>query len=142
VRGLLRAVLLLVATTAIAEPMTDATTRRLAVDILHQLVEINTTESVGNVTRASKAMEARFLAAGFAAGDMAKVGADPRKQNLVVRLHGTGRVRPLLLLGHLDVVEARREDWTVEPSKFTEKDGFYYGRGTSDMKDGDAIMGT
>ena len=140
VRGLLRALLFLFTTTAIAEPMTDATTRRLAVDILHELVEINTTESAGNVTRASKAMQARFLAAGFAAGDMALVGADPRKQNLVVRLHGTGRVRPLLLLGHLDVVEARREDWTLEPFKFTEKDGFYYGRGTSDMKDGDAIM--
>ena len=140
VRGLLRAALLLVATTAIAEPMSDATTRRLAVDILHELVEINTTESVGNVTRAAQAMEARFLAAGFAAGDMALVGADPRKKNLVVRLRGTGRVRPLLLLGHLDVVEARREDWTMEPFKFIEKDGFYYGRGTSDMKDGDAIM--
>jgi acetylornithine deacetylase/succinyl-diaminopimelate desuccinylase-like protein len=61
-------------------------------------------------------MEARFRAAGFAAGDIALVGADPRKQNLVVRLRGTGRVRPLLLLGHLDVVEARREDWTWIPS--------------------------
>jgi len=139
-RGLLRALLLLAASTAIAEPMTDATTRRLAVDILHELVEINTTESVGSVTRASQALQARFLAAGFAASDIALVGADPRKQNLVVRLHGTGRVRPLLLLGHLDVVEARRADWTVDPFRFIEKDGYYYGRGTSDMKDGDAIM--
>jgi acetylornithine deacetylase/succinyl-diaminopimelate desuccinylase-like protein len=139
-RGLLRVLLLFAATKAMAEPMTDAATRRLAVDILHELVEINTTESAGNVTRAAQAMQARFLAAGFAAGDIALVGADPRKQNLVVRLRGTGKVRPLLLLGHLDVVEARREDWTMEPFKFIEKDGFYYGRGTSDMKDGDAIM--
>jgi acetylornithine deacetylase/succinyl-diaminopimelate desuccinylase-like protein len=137
---LLQALLLLVATPALAEPMDDAATRRLAVDILHELVEINTTESEGNVTHASQAMEVRFRAAGFAAGDIALVGADPRKQNLVVRLRGTGRVRPLLLLGHLDVVEARRQDWTSDPFKFIEKDGYYYGRGTSDMKDGDAIM--
>jgi acetylornithine deacetylase/succinyl-diaminopimelate desuccinylase-like protein len=137
---LLRALPWLVATTAIAQPMTDATTRRLAVDILHELVEINTTESEGNVTRASQALKARFLAAGFADGDIALVGADLRKKNLVVRLHGSARLRPLLLLGHLDVVEARRKDWTLDPFKFIEKDGYYYGRGTSDMKDGDAIM--
>jgi acetylornithine deacetylase/succinyl-diaminopimelate desuccinylase-like protein len=57
-----------------------------------------------------------------------------------VRLHGSGKHKPVLLIGHLDVVEARREDWTTDPFQFVEKDGYYYGRGTSDMKDGDAIM--
>jgi len=65
-----------------------------------------------------------------------------RKKNLVVRLHGTGKHKPILLIGHLDVVEAHREDWTTDPFKFVEKDGFYYGRGTQDMKSGDAIMAT
>ncbi len=118
----------------------DAATRALARDVFRELIEINTTESAGSVTAASEAMAARFRAAGFAASDIAIVGEDPRKMNLVVRLHGTGKARPVLLMGHLDVVEARREDWTTDPFKFIEKDGFYYGRGTQDMKDGDAIM--
>ena len=139
-RRLLSALLLSAATAAVAEPMTDASTRALAVDILRELVEINTTESAGSVTRAAKAMAARFRAAGFADADIVLAGDNPRKQNLVVRLHGTGRKPPLLLLGHLDVVEAGREGWTTDPFKFVEKDGYYYGRGTSDMKDGDAVM--
>jgi acetylornithine deacetylase/succinyl-diaminopimelate desuccinylase-like protein len=57
-----------------------------------------------------------------------------------VRLHGNGKKEPVLLIGHLDVVEARREDWTTDPFQFIEKDGYFYGRGTQDMKDGDAIM--
>ena len=68
------------------------------------------------------------------------LGPNDRKKNVVVRLHGSGKHKPVLLIGHLDVVEARREDWTTDPFKFIEKDGYYYGRGTSDMKDGDAIM--
>jgi acetylornithine deacetylase/succinyl-diaminopimelate desuccinylase-like protein len=68
------------------------------------------------------------------------LGPNDRKKNVVVRLHGSGKHKPVLLIGHLDVVEARREDWTTDPFQFVEKDGYYYGRGTSDMKDGDAIM--
>jgi len=114
----------------------------LAYDIFKQLIEINTTDSVGSVTAAAEAVAQRFRAAGFPAADIAVVGPHERKQNLVVRLHGTGKRRPLLLLGHLDVVEARREDWSTDPFTLVEKDGYFYGRGTIDMKDGDAIMAT
>ena len=118
----------------------DEATRRLAHDIFKQLIEINTTDSVGSVTAASEAMAQRFREAGFPAGDIQVVGPNERKKNVVVRLHGSGKHRPVLLIGHLDVVEARREDWTTDPFQFIEKDGYFYGRGTSDMKDGDAIM--
>src|SRR5437660_2287570 len=117
-------------------------TKQLAHDILKQLIEINTTDSVGNVTAAAEAMAKRFRAAGFAAADVALLGPNERKKNLVARLHGTGKHKPVLLIGHLDVVEARREDWSSDPFKLIEKDGFFYGRGTLDMKDGDAIMAT
>jgi acetylornithine deacetylase/succinyl-diaminopimelate desuccinylase-like protein len=114
----------------------------LARDIFKELVEINTTESVGNVTAASEAMAQRLRAAGFPAGDIQILGPNDRKKNLVVRLHGSGKHKPVLLIGHLDVVEARREDWTADPFKFLEKDGYFFGRGTQDMKNGDAIMMT
>jgi acetylornithine deacetylase/succinyl-diaminopimelate desuccinylase-like protein len=120
--------------------MTNAQTRALALDIYKQLVEINTTESVGSVTAATEAVAQRLRTAGFPDRDISIVGDDPRKKNLVLRFHGTGKARPVLLMGHLDVVEARREDWSTDPFHFIEKDGFYYGRGTADMKDGDAIM--
>src|SRR5450755_4704575 len=120
----------------------DEATRRLAVDIFKQLIEINTTDSVGSVTAAAEAMAQRFRDAGFPESDMQVLGPNDRKRNLVVRLHGSGKHKPLLLIGHLDVVEARREDWTTDPFQFVEKDGYYYGRGTQDMKDGDAIMAT
>ncbi len=120
----------------------DDATRKLSHDIFQQLIEINSTDSVGNVTTASEAMAQRFRDAGFAEADMQILGPNDRKKNLVVRLHGTGKRKPILLIGHLDVVEAHREDWTTDPFKFVEKDGFYYGRGTQDMKSGDAIMVT
>ena len=125
-----------------ASAAADAATRQLAHDIFRELVEINTTESAGNVTAAAEAMARRLRAAGFADADMALVGSVARKQNLVVRLRGTGKARPLLLIGHLDVVEANRKDWSTDPFRFIEKDGYFYGRGTQDMKDGDAIMVT
>jgi acetylornithine deacetylase/succinyl-diaminopimelate desuccinylase-like protein len=114
----------------------------LSRSIFQELIEINTTDSVGNVTTASEAMAKRLRAAGFADSDIAIVGPNARKKNLVVRLRGTGQHKPVLLIGHLDVVEARREDWTTDPFKFVEKDGYFYGRGTQDMKNGDAIMVT
>jgi acetylornithine deacetylase/succinyl-diaminopimelate desuccinylase-like protein len=120
----------------------DAAADQLAHEIFKQLIEINTTDSVGNVTTAAQAMAQRFLSAGFPAGDVVVLGPEERKKNLVVRLHGTGKHRPVLLIGHLDVVEARREDWSTDPFELVEKDGDFYGRGTSDMKDGDAIMVT
>src|ERR1700731_5161479 len=110
-------------------------TKQLPRDIFKQLIEINTTDSVGNVTTASEAMAQRFRDAGFPEKDIYIGGPNDRKKNLVVRLHGSGRLKPVLLIGHLDVVEARREDWTTDPFQFIEKDGYFYGRGTQDMKD-------
>src|SRR5436190_16318372 len=118
----------------------DNSTKQLAHDIFKQLIEINTTDSVGNVTTASQAMAQRFRDAGFPESDIQLLGPNDRKKNLVVRVHGSGKKKPLLLIGHLDVVEARREDWTTDPFQFVEKDGYFYGRGTQDMKDGDAIL--
>ncbi|HET8925373.1 MAG TPA: M20/M25/M40 family metallo-hydrolase [Candidatus Acidoferrum sp.] len=115
---------------------------QLARDIFKQLIEINTTDSVGNVTAAAEAMAKRLLDAGFAESDMHVAGPNERKKNLVVRLHGTGKRKPVLFIGHLDVVEALRQDWTTDPFEFIEKDGYFYGRGTEDMKEGDAILVT
>jgi acetylornithine deacetylase/succinyl-diaminopimelate desuccinylase-like protein len=109
-------------------------------EIFKQLIEINTTDSVGDNTRAAEAMAARFRAAGFAESDVHVGGPVPRKGNLVVRLRGTGTARPILFLGHLDVVEARRADWSFDPFQFREQDGYFYGRGAEDMKADDAIL--
>jgi acetylornithine deacetylase/succinyl-diaminopimelate desuccinylase-like protein len=125
-----------------AEGQTFSSTDQLAYDIFKQLIEINTTDSVGNVTTAAEAMATRLRNAGFDDKDVIVAGPNERKQNLVVRLHGTGKRKPILFIGHLDVVEARREDWTTDPFQLVEKDGFYYGRGSTDMKDGDAILVT
>jgi acetylornithine deacetylase/succinyl-diaminopimelate desuccinylase-like protein len=120
----------------------DPGTRQLSHDILKQLIEINTTDSVGSTTVAAEAMAQRLRDAGFPASDVMVLGPNPRKGNMVARLHGTGAHRPVLLIGHLDVVEARRSDWTTDPFQFVEKDGYYYGRGTQDMKSDDAIWVT
>ena len=117
----------------------DDTTRQLSRDIFKQLIEINTTDSVGNVSTAAEAMAQRLRDAGFPESDIQVLGPNDRKKNLVARLHGTGAKRPVLLIGHLDVVEARRQDWTTDPFQFVEKDGYFYGRGTQDMKSADAI---
>lgn len=118
----------------------DVESIKLATDIFKQLVEINTTDSVGSTTVAAGAMAKRLRDAGFPAEDVVVMGPNPRKGNMVARLHGTGAHKPVLLIGHLDVVEAKRSDWTTDPFQFIEKDGYYYGRGSQDMKDGDAIM--
>ena len=114
--------------------------RQLARDILKQLIEINTTDSVGDNTRAAEAMAARFREAGYPAADIQILAPVARKGNLVVRLRGIGPARPILFIGHLDVVEARRTDWSFDPFTLLEKDGFFYGRGTLDMKGDDAIL--
>lgn len=112
--------------------------QQLLREIYKELVEINTTDSVGDNTKAAEAMAARLRAAGFAAEDV-RVLVHPgnaRKGNLVARFRGTGARKPLALLAHLDVVEARKEDWSdgLDPFKLTEREGFFYGRGTSDDK--------
>ena len=124
----------------VARTPADEASVKLATDIFKQLIEINTTDSVGSTTVAAEAMAKRLRDAGFPAEDVVVMGPNPRKGNMIARLHGTGAHKPVLLIGHLDVVEARRSDWTTDPFQFIEKDGYYYGRGTQDMKDGDAIM--
>jgi acetylornithine deacetylase/succinyl-diaminopimelate desuccinylase-like protein len=123
-------------------PSGDATTRALARDIFRQLIEINTTDSVGSTTAAAEAMAQRLREAGFPADDVKVLGPNPRKGNMVARYRGTGERKPILLIGHLDVVEARRSDWSMDPFQFIEKDGYFYGRGTQDMKGSDAIWVT
>src|SRR4029077_6986032 len=93
----------------------DDSTKQLSHDIFKQLVEINTTDSVGNVSTASEAMAQRFRDAGFPESDLHILGPNDRKKNLVVRLHGSGKHKPVLLIGHLDVVEARREGLDHRP---------------------------
>ena len=115
--------------------------RVLAHDIFKELIEINTTNSVGSSTEAANAMRTRLLDAGFAKGDIQVLGPNDRKGNMVVRYHGKpgSKLKPILIIGHTDVVEARREDWSTDPFKFVEKDGYFYGRGAEDMKVSDAI---
>jgi acetylornithine deacetylase/succinyl-diaminopimelate desuccinylase-like protein len=117
-------------------------TKQLSREIFKQLIEINTTDSVGNVTTAAEAMARRLRDGGFAEADIRVAGPNERKKNLVVRFRGTGKRKPILFIGHLDVVEALRSDWTTDPFEFIEKDGYFYGRGTEDMKEGDAILVT
>jgi hypothetical protein len=108
--------------------------QQIALDIYKELVEINTVTQTGDTGRAADAMAERLRAAGFDAADVQVFKPAPRKGNLVARLRGTGARRPILLLAHLDVVEAKPEDWSVDPFKLIEKDGYFYGRGTGDDK--------
>ena len=114
--------------------------QQMAKDFLRELIEIDTTHSTGSTTIAAEAMAAHLIAAGFAAEDVQVLGPSENKGNLVVRYRGrdVGR-RPLLLIAHIDVVEADAADWTLDPFTFTEQDGYYYGRGTTDDKDEAAI---
>ena len=113
----------------------------LARDMFKTLVEINTTHAEGS-TAAAQAIQAWLSSAGFAPGDVTLVAPEdrPAKGSLVVRYRGRHPGNAVLFLGHLDVVEARPEDWSVDPFRFTEQDGYFYGRGTIDMKDGDAAL--
>jgi acetylornithine deacetylase/succinyl-diaminopimelate desuccinylase-like protein len=127
-----------------AAPESDAVTRKNAHDIFKQLIEINTTDSVGSTTVAAQAMAQRLLEAGFPKADVVVLGPNDRKGNMVARYRGRpgSALKPILIIGHLDVVEAQRQDWTTDPFQFIEKDGYFYGRGTQDMKDSDAIAVT
>lgn len=114
---------------------------KLARDMLKGLVEINTTHEHGS-TEAAKAIQSWIQTAGFSPSDVVLIAPPdhPTKGSVVVRYRGRQRGQPVLFMGHLDVVEARAEDWSVDPFKLTEKDGFFYGRGSIDMKDGDAAL--
>lgn len=117
-----------------ASNMPPEADQRLAHDIYKEMIEIKSGFSTGATTPVAEAVAKRLRAAGFPDSDIFLGGAIPAKENIVVRYHGTGKMKPILLLAHTDVVEAKREDWSLDPFVFTEKDGFYYGRGTSDDK--------
>ena len=119
-------------------PQPLAPHQRLAREVYRELIEINTADSVGSVTRAANAMAKRFRDAGFPARDVQVLvpARKPTKGNLVVRYRGRSgsSAKPILLLAHLDVVAALRSDWTLDPFVLTERDGYFYGRGTGDDK--------
>jgi acetylornithine deacetylase/succinyl-diaminopimelate desuccinylase-like protein len=125
-------VLVAVSVAAAAEGLSPQ--QQLAFDIYKELVEINTVTATGDTAQAAEAMAARLRAAGFADADVQAFSPAPRKGNLVARLRGTGARRPILLVAHLDVVPASRVDWSVEPFKLTEQDGYFYARGSGDDK--------
>ncbi|HWJ35955.1 MAG TPA: M20/M25/M40 family metallo-hydrolase [Steroidobacteraceae bacterium] len=124
-----------------AAPLPPTADQQLARDMLKTLVELNTTHAQGS-TEAAKAIQAWLLTAGFAPNDVQLLAPEghPTKGNVVVRYRGKRSGKPVLFMGHLDVVEAKPEDWSVDPFLLTEKDGWFYGRGTLDMKDGDAAL--
>jgi acetylornithine deacetylase/succinyl-diaminopimelate desuccinylase-like protein len=117
-----------------AAPTSPDEYRQLARDIFRELIEIDTTDGSGDVTVAAQAVQRRLQAEGFADEDLALVGPHPRKMNLVARMRGGGARGPLLMLAHLDVVEADPAEWETPPFHFDERDGHYYGRGTTDQK--------
>src|SRR5438477_2961045 len=132
----------ILSTGAAAQDGLSPADRALARAILRELVEINTTDSLGNTPRAARAMARRLVAAGFPLADVrVLIGPDAKHGNLVARYRGTGTGgRPIIGFAHLDVVPARRADWSVDPFTFLEQDGYFYGRGTTDDKVGDAIL--
>ena len=117
-----------------ARPSPARTTETLAREVMAELIAINTTVSTGSTTIASRKLAARFTAAGFAPADVMVMGAGARSQNLIVRLRGRTRAKPIVFSAHLDVVEAPRLDWGTDPFVLTEKEGFLYGRGVTDDK--------
>jgi acetylornithine deacetylase/succinyl-diaminopimelate desuccinylase-like protein len=119
----------------------SADPRTLERDILKQLIEINTSDSARHTDVAAKAMAARLETAGIPRSDLRVIETTPGIFNLVARYRGRGGgAKPIMLMSHLDVVGARREDWSFDPFTFREADGYYYGRGTSDVKEGVAML--
>jgi acetylornithine deacetylase/succinyl-diaminopimelate desuccinylase-like protein len=131
---MLRASLFLCAALSFAATTPPEPDRQLARSIYKEFVEIQSGFSTGSTTPVAEAAAKRLKAAGFPDADIFIGGPIPKKANLVVRYHGTGASKPILLLAHTDVVEAKREDWSMDPFQFIEKDGFFYGRGTGDDK--------
>jgi acetylornithine deacetylase/succinyl-diaminopimelate desuccinylase-like protein len=130
------------ASTVSAQQQSSTTFHQLGHAILRELIEVNTTASSGNTTIAATQLANRFHDAGFSDADAQVVGPSVKNRNLVVRYRGTGAHKPVLLLAHLDVVEAKRADWTYDPFALTERDGYFYGRGTQDQKGGAAMLVT
>jgi acetylornithine deacetylase/succinyl-diaminopimelate desuccinylase-like protein len=133
---MLRASLILLGSLACfgASTMPPEPDQKLAREIYKEMVEIRSGFTTGSTTPIAEGVAKRLRAEGFPDSDIFVGGAIPAKHNLVVRYHGTGKLKPLLLLAHIDVVEAKREDWSMDPFVFTEKDGYFYGRGTADDK--------
>jgi acetylornithine deacetylase/succinyl-diaminopimelate desuccinylase-like protein len=117
-----------------ADTLPPDSEQRLAREIYQEMIEVQSGFTTGATTPIAESVAARFKAAGFPASDIFLGGVIPRKANVVVRYHGSGARKPILLLAHIDVVEAKREDWTTDPFVFLEKDGYFYGRGTADDK--------
>ncbi|MDB4876992.1 MAG: peptidase [Gemmatimonadetes bacterium] len=125
---------------AVAQQQSPTTFHQLGHAILRELIETNTTASSGNTTTAAQQLVSRFEDAGFPAADLQNIGPTPKNRNFVVRYRGSGAHKPVLLLAHLDVVEANRADWTYDPFQLTEQGGYFYGRGTQDVKGGAATL--
>src|SRR5579862_7840057 len=121
------------ATRASAQQQSPTTFHQLGHAILRELIETNTTASIGNTTIAAQQLQTRFEQAGFPTADIQVIGPTPKNRNLVVRYRGSGARKPILLIAHLDVVEAKRDDWTYDPFQLTEHDGYFYGRGMQDQ---------
>ena len=113
--------------------------QKLARQIFKELIETNTTSGYGS-SKAAEAMAARLKTAGFSDSDIQVIGPDQQHKNLVFRFRGEGKLKPVLFICHLDVVEALPKDWSVDPFTFLEKDGYFYGRGTTDVKNDDASL--
>ncbi len=126
----------------IAQQASPTPYQLLGRELLREMVETNTEFSGGSTTKLAESLATRFRAAGFPAADVQLVGPDTgrdaKDKNLIVRYRGRGTRAPILLIGHIDVVEAKRSDWVLDPFTLTERDGHFYGRGTLDMKNGDA----
>ena len=122
-----------------AQESDTAVNQKMARDIFKELIEINSTSKFGS-TRAAEAMAARLKSAGFDDSDIQVIGPDQQHKNLVLRFRGQGKFKPVLFICHLDVVEALPTDWSVDPFTFLERDGYFYGRGTTDIKNDDASL--
>ncbi len=131
---MLTAALAIVGAGALPAQRPSATAQREARDILAEMIAINSSVVRGATTPVAETLAARFRAAGVPTADIQLLGADDKDQNLVVRIRGTGTAKPVLFLAHLDVVDAMRDDWSIDPFQLTEKDGWLYGRGTGDDK--------
>jgi acetylornithine deacetylase/succinyl-diaminopimelate desuccinylase-like protein len=131
---LVGSILTFAAAASASPPLAPVAEQKLAREIFQELMEIDTTHDHGSTTAAAEAVARRLRAAGWPEAECKVFGPSARKGNLVARLRGSGKRPPLMLLGHLDVVEARRDDWSLDPFKLTEKDGYFYGRGSDDMK--------